>query len=284
MKISRTGCFILIAAVYVLATLCGILVFGAIEGQIWSRLLIADVVATVVVFVFSCIFKNASFYDPYWSVQPIVILAPMALKAPTTAKVLLLVMVCIWGIRLTGNWIHTFTGMEYQDWRYIQLKETTGKLYPFVNLAGIHMFPTLVVFLCVLPAVYVMQEAPAFSALCLIGFCISIGAVVLQIVADTQMHIYRRDKKTPFIETGLWKYARHPNYLGEILMWWGVAIFSVCLLGFRWYLILGAAVNNLMFLFISIPMADKRQARKPGYEEYRKGKNCLIPIRFRKAR
>ena len=67
-------------------------------------------------------------------------------------------------------------------------------------------------------------------------------------------------------------------------MWWGVAIFSVCLLGFRWYLILGAAVNNLMFLFISIPMADKRQAMKPGYEEYRKGKNCLIPIRFRKAR
>ena len=284
MKISRTGSFILIAAVYVLAALCGILVFGAIEGQIWSRLLIADVIATVVVFVFSCIFKNASFYDPYWSVQPIVILAPMALKAPTTSKVLLLVMVCIWGIRLTGNWVHTFTGMEYQDWRYTQLEETTGKLYPFVNLAGIHMFPTLVVFLCVLPAVYVMQEAPAFSPLCLIGFCISIGAVVLQIVADTQMHTYRRDRKTTFIETGLWKYARHPNYLGEILMWWGVAIFSVCLLGFRLYLILGAAVNNLMFFFISIPMADKRQARKPGYEEYRKGKNCLIPIRFRKAR
>ena len=284
MKISRTGSFILIAAVYVLAALCGILVFGALEGQIWSRLLIADVIATAVVFVFSCIFKNASFYDPYWSVQPIVILAPMALKAPTTAKVLLLVMVCIWGIRLTGNWVHTFTGMEYQDWMYTQLKETTGKLYPFVNLAGIHMFPTLVVFLCVLPAVYVMQEAPAFSPLCLIGFCISIGAVVLQIVADTQMHTYRRDRKTTFIETGLWKYARHPNYLGEILMWWGVAIFSVCLLGFRWYLILGAAVNNLMFLFISIPMADKRQARKPGYEEYRKRKNCLIPIRFRKAR
>ncbi len=274
----------LIAAVYVLAALCGFLVFGALEGQLWSRILIADVVSTVVVFIFSCIFKNASFYDPYWSVQPIVILAPMALKAPSTAKILLFVMVCIWGIRLTGNWVHTFTGMEYQDWRYTQLKETTGKFYPFVNLAGIHMFPTLVVFLCVLPAVYVMQEAPVFSPLCLIGFCISIGAVTLQLVADTQMHIYRRDRKTPFIETGLWKYARHPNYLGEILMWWGVAIFSVCLLGFRWYLILGAAVNNLMFLFISIPMADKRQARKPGYEEYRKGKNCLIPIRFRKAR
>ena len=145
------------------------------------------------------------------------------------------------------------------------------------------MFPTVVVFLCILPALYVMNENPAFSPMCIIGSAISFGAVLLQLVADTQMHIYRRDRKTPFIETGLWKYARHPNYLGEIMMWWGVAIFSVCLLGFRWYLILGAAVNNLMFLFISIPMADKRQAQKPGYEEYRKGKNCLIPIRFRKA-
>ena len=65
-------------------------------------------------------------------------------------------------------------------------------------------------------------------------------------------------------------------------MWWGVAIYAVMLLGFRWYLIVGAVVNNLMFLFISIPMADRRQAEKPGYDEYRNGKNHLIPIKLKK--
>ena len=283
MKISRSGSFLIVAAVYVLAAVCGYWVFGALEGPVWSRVLLADIAATVLVFVFSCLFNNASVYDPYWSVQPIVILAPMALINPNMSKLLLLAMVCIWGIRLTGNWAYTFTGMDHQDWRYTQLKETSGKLYPFVNLAGTHMFPTLVVFLCVLPAISVMQEAPAFTPLCLLGFCISIGAVMLQLVADTQMHNYRKDRRTPFVEVGLWKNSRHPNYLGEIMMWWGVAVYSVCLLGFRWYLILGALVNNLMFLFISIPMADKRQAKKLGYEEYCRGKNCLIPIRFGKA-
>ena len=107
-------------------------------------------------------------------------------------------------------------------------------------------------------------------------------AVALQTVSDLQMQRFRARGAGGIISEGLWKYSRHPNYLGEILMWWGVAIYSICLLGFRWYLILGAVLNNLMFLFISIPMADRRQSRKPGYEEYRQGKNHLVPIRLKR--
>ncbi len=281
MKAGRGMSFVIVAAVYVLAALCGVFIYTHVSGQLWLRVFAADAGATVLVFLFSCILGNASVYDPYWSVQPIVILAPFAFSSPSPSKSLLMLMVLVWGIRLTANWAYTFGGLEHQDWRYTQLRQTCGKLYPFVNFAGIHMFPTVVVFLCILPALYVMGENPAFSPLCIIGSAISFGAALLQLVADTQMHRYRRDRRTPFMEEGLWKYSRHPNYLGEILMWWGLSIYSIALLGFRWYLILGAAVNHLMFLFISVPLADRRQAKREGYEQYREGKNMLVPIRFR---
>lgn len=277
--VNRPMSFAIVAIVYIAASIIAFEVFRRVSGLLWQRILIADVVATVFVFIFSVIFGNASMYDPYWSVQPVVILAPLALVSPSPAKLVLLCAVTIWAARLTANWAYTFHGLSSQDWRYSKLKKQTGKLYPFVNLAGIHMFPTLVVFLCVLPAISVMEENPAFRPLCLTGTAISVCAFVLQLVSDTQMHRYRKERKTPFMEEGLWKYSRHPNYLGEILMWWGVALYSVVLLGFRWYLILGAVVNNIMFLVISIPMADKRQSEKPGYSEYRKGKHSLLPLK-----
>lgn len=274
--------FIIVAAVYVLVAICVCSVYNLIEGRQLFRLFAADVAATVLVFVFSCLLGNASVYDPYWSVLPIMVLAPMTLVSTCTSKTILFLAVAFWGIRLTSNWAYTFHGLGYQDWRYTQLKAKAGKLYPVVNLTGIHMFPTIVVFLCLIPAITVMSEAPQYRPLCLIGILICFCAVVLQLISDVQMQEYRKEKATPFMETGLWKYSMHPNYLGEILMWWGVAIYAVILLGFRWYLIVGAIVNNLMFLFISIPMADRRQAEKPGYDKYREGKNRLIPVKLKK--
>ena len=274
--------FIIVAAVYVLVAICVCSVYNLLDGRLLLRLFFADVAATVLVFGFSCIFGNASMYDPYWSVLPIVVLAPMTFVSPCTSKTLLFLAVAFWGIRLTSNWAYTFHGLGYQDWRYTQLKMKAGKLYSFVNFAGIHMFPTIVVYLCLIPAITVMSESPQYRPLGLIGILVCFCAVLLQLISDVQMQEYRKEKTTPFMENGLWKYSMHPNYLGEILMWWGVAIYAVTLLGFRWYLIVGAIVNNLMFLFISIPMADRRQAEKPGYDEYRSGKNHLIPVKLRK--
>ena len=101
----------------------------------------------------------------------------------------------------------------------------------------------------------------------------------LAIFADIQMHKYRKNRTTPFIRVGLWKYSRHPNYLGEILMWWGVAMAVVCAAPSAWYLAAGAVANTLLFLVVSIPMADKRQSRKEGFAEYKKQTRMLLPIK-----
>ena len=101
----------------------------------------------------------------------------------------------------------------------------------------------------------------------------------MQGAADVQMHKYRKNRSTPFIRVGLWKHSRHPNYLGEILMWWGVALAVVCSAPDCRYLILGAVANTVLFLAVSIPMADGRQSRKEGFAEYKAQTRMLLPVK-----
>ena len=102
---------------------------------------------------------------------------------------------------------------------------------------------------------------------------------MMQGIADIQMHKYRKNRTTPFIRVGLWKYSRHPNYLGEILMWWGVALAVVSSAPNAWYLAAGAVANTILFLAVSIPMADGRQSRKEGFREYKEQTRMLLPIK-----
>lgn len=279
---SRWLSFVIVTLVYVLASVVGILVYTSLPFDLWLNLLIADIVATIVTFVFSLIFKNASVYDPYWSVQPIVILVGFALfEKLNLIKVVVLIVVCLWGVRLTANWAYTFKNLLHQDWRYTMLCEKTKKFYPIINFLGIHLFPTIVVYLCILPAVILITSSATGNVFSYIFISVSVLAVVLQCVADCQMHYFKKHRVDEnFIRIGLWKYSRHPNYLGEILMWWGVGLCSVFTMQANWFLLLGAVVNNLMFLFVSIPMADKKQSKKEGFEQYSKETNMLLPIKL----
>lgn len=165
------------------------------------------------------------------------------------------------------------------------LHEKTGKAYPLINFLGIHLVPTLVVYGCVLPIAFTFEYAGdiTLNAGKIVGICLfsamSVGAAVMQGVADCQMHKFRKNRTGNFIRVGLWKYSRHPNYLGEILMWWGMALAFICVMPERWYLIAGAVANTLLFLCVSIPLADGRQSRKEGFAEYKKQTRMLLPIR-----
>ena len=275
-----------ITLIYIFAAVCGLISYNfftnpqGLNLSYGLAIFLADVFATIVIFVFSLIFNNASVYDPYWSVQPPVILAAVLIKNGQSENslmaFLLFAAVLFWAIRLTGNWIYNFESFDYQDWRYVMLREKSGKLYPFVNFLGIHLFPTVVVFLCILPAVIAVVEGGVFSPVSLIFIILSFVAAIIQLIADLQMQSFRKSGTGGFIRKGLWKHARHPNYAGEILMWWGIGLASVISLGGKWQLLCGALINTLMFLFVSIPMADKRQSRKPGFEEYKKETRMLI--------
>lgn len=281
-KSKRAAGFAAIAAGYAAAAFVGLILFGALKGDVKLRLLAADAVATVVIYLLSLITENASFYDPYWSVQPAVITGTVVIARGTgSAGTLIFFCILLWSIRLTANWAYTFHGLAFMDWRYEMLKEKTGKWYPLVNLFGIQLFPTFVVYCCTLPAFYAVSTGAEANALTYAGAIICAAAVALQLVSDIDMQRFRKDaaNKGRIIRTGLWKNSRHPNYLGEIMMWWGVYIMGSSAVPENWYLAAGAVINTVMFVFISIPMAEKRlRGYKSCFDEYAACTRMLLPL------
>lgn len=282
MKQSRKLSFLFTVIVYVLALAVGLFVYTRVRGGVLFRVFAADVAATVFLFLVSLPLENASVYDPYWSVAPVIIL-PLAMRdfgVWNAGTIALLCCVAYWGIRLSANWAYTFRGYDHQDWRYTMLREKSGALFPLVSLFGIMLFPTLVVFLCLLPALHYIQFG-GVNLFTLLGFALCVSAATLQLIADVQLHRFQQKavNRGQIIRSGVWRHARHPNYLGEILMWWGVYAVLVSVRPGLWLLGLGALTNTLMFLFISIPMAETRMAGyKEGFDRYVKETNRLLPI------
>lgn len=279
LKQNSAASYAAVTVVYIIATAVGLITYKFLDLSWWLSLLIADTAATVVTFLFSLIFRNASVYDPYWSVQPPVILIAFSVGRELTALgIMLMVVVSYWAIRLTANWAYTFENLNHQDWRYTMLKEKTGIFYPAINFVGIHMVPTLVVYGCTLPTVYGVIQGLSANVGSILFLCLSLCAATLQGIADIQMHTFRKNRNSIFIRIGLWKHSRHPNYLCEILMWWGVGLSVVCAAPDVWYLLVGAAANTVLFLTVSIPLAEGRQSRKEGFAAYKAQTRMLLPI------
>lgn len=281
MKNSRLISFLIILIVYIIATIVGVFTYISLNTSLWLKVLLADITATIVVFAFSLICKNASVYDPYWSVAPIVILVLLSFEVGlNVAAFLSLTAVVLWGVRLTINWAYTFKNLNHEDWRYQMLRKKCGKFYLIVNFIGIHMVPTLVVYFAILPVIIVFEKQPQFNIFTIVFFILCVLSMILQCVADVQMHKFRKNRNSVFIRNGVWKYSRHPNYLAEILMWWNVGLLALLTLMEMQYLLVGAILNTMLFLFVSIPLAENHQReRKEGFDEYKKDTRMLLPIK-----
>ena len=279
----RTQSFLTITLCYIGAALIGLWVFRAVSAQLWLNLLIADLAATLFIWIASQVLDNASVYDPYWSVQPPIILglALIFLGEPRVGPILLVFAVAFWGARLSINWMITFHGLHKQDWRYDKLQEQSKGLFPLVNLFGIQLMPTLIVYACLLPGFYYVVRGGGMNLLTGFGLLLIFGGATLEMVADYQMQKFRRerDSRSELFRGGVWRHSRHPNYLGEITVWWGVWLVMLSVYPDLWYLGIGALANTCLFLFISIPMAESHLAEyKEGYEDYLQKTRILLPI------
>ena len=285
---SKWSSIALITAIYVLAGVAGILLFKSLTTMAMhpiGALLLADVLATIVVWFFGLIYKNVSVYDPYWSVFPPVAFLIWAFYTGmwTLPVVLLLVASWYWGWCLTRNWVLTFKGMAHEDWRYTKYRSLHPALFHLINLFGLNMMPTLVVFGAMLPGLQLYQLSAALmtnNPLCLailiFGFIVCISSATIQLIADKQIHDFRAANPGKYCNVGLWKHGRHPNYFGEMSFWWGIWIMYAAFGGIDWFICCPIAMSA-MFLGISIPLMEKRQLQnKPGYADYRKQTRMLI--------
>ena len=271
---------------YIISFIIGLISFKFFENNIpiiWN-ILIANVVSTIVIYIIGCIYKTASIYDPYWSIQTVVIYICLMIyyKTINVGNVIFLICILFWAIRLTYNFIHGFNDISYIDWRYKMLKEKTNKLYPIVNLLGIHLVPTLIVYFASIPSFLYVINNNDFELINVVGLLIMILATLLELISDYNMIQFKkvRKDKNEIINIGLWKYSRHPNYLGEILFWYGVSLTFILSNVSLWYVIIGAILNTLLFVFISIPMAENHlSSYKENYSDYKQKTRMLLPLK-----
>ena len=241
-----------------------------------------DILATVVIFIFSVIKVNSSVYDAYWSLTPMVMIIWLFAEVGglNLIKVLFLIVFNLWAVRLTVNWVTVFTDFSYEDWRYRKFRSETGRIWwPIVNFWGIHMIPTLVVFAAMLPVFVIAGKD--IGLLSLPGIFIMLGGILLEMFADNDMHKFLEENMNKADKSvcrrGLWKFSRHPNYLGEITFWLGVYVTMIPYASEYWYYIIGFVSVALLFNFVSIPLMEKRQlARRSEYKQYCKETSRLL--------
>ena len=263
--------------------------WGALEvldqSPLWNMFW-ADIAATVAIFVFSRLYKNSSFYDAYWSVIPPLIalywtMAATAQGIDMTRAWLVVILVWLWGVRLTANWATFWPGLEHEDWRYAPIKTNAGKWNALADFSAIHLFPTVIVFAACLP-IYaaVAMDARPLNALDYLAAAVTLIAILIELVSDIQLHRFLTHRKPgEIMKTGLWALSRHPNYFGEWLFWAGLALFGLAAVPSAWWWVLPGAIAMLvMFLVASIPMLDKRSVeRRPEYQAHMARVSGFVP-------
>lgn len=283
----RWASLLVILLIYVVAAAVGALAFLlTVNMHFVLRMLLADLAATVIVWLFGVLLKNSSVYDPYWSVAPpfLFIGAAVFYGASGVGVILTGAVIMLWAVRLTGNWIYTFSNLNWQDWRYVSYKQRFPRLWHLINLFGINVMPTLFVFAGMLPVFAALENGGGESFGVFLGAAVCVSAVLVELVADTQMHRFRKSGVTGRVNNvGLWAFSRHPNYFGEVSFWFGLYIIMLFCAPQRFYLLVCPLAIALMFIFISIPLMEKRQLeRKPAYAEYKRITSMLIPLPRRK--
>ena len=287
-NINKSSSLAIVSIIYIsVLSLCWIILGMDFGLHPVMNMLVADCIATILVFFASFLFRNSSIYDAYWSVFPMFAALYWHIHFGSSGNevrnIIVTLLVFLWGIRLTLNWARGWEGLAFQDWRYIKLKEDNGKFYWLVSFSGIHLFPTIIVFLGLIPLYYIYQDPAPLGVIDYFATAITLIAIIIETVADEQLKNFLK-AKSGLMSSGLWSWSRHPNYFGEILFWIGLFMFlSNPFNGDNYWKIAGVVSMLVLFNFISIPMMERRQIKKEGYKEYQRRVSKLIPLPPRKS-
>jgi steroid 5-alpha reductase family enzyme len=188
-------------------------------------------------------------------------------------------LVAIWGIRLALH-IGLRTRKKTEDFRYKQWREEWGKSFLVRSYLQVYILQAGFLLIIATPLFIVSQnEVSTWSWLSYGGIILWMVGFCFQAVGDFQLSQFKKkpQNKGHIIQSGLWKYSRHPNYFGEICMWWGVFLI-VLHLPYGWLGIISPLTITLLLVFVSgIPMLEKKYEGNPEFEAYKQKTSALIP-------
>jgi len=189
-------------------------------------------------------------------------------------------LVLIWGIRLALH-IHSRNRGKGEDQRYRTWREEWGTWFVLRSFLQIFMLQGLLLLLVALPVIFA-NRAPAspFGPLDLLGLLVWLTGFCFEAVGDLQLLRFIRDpaNKGKLMTSGLWRYTRHPNYFGEVTLWWGIWLI-VCAIPGGWMTVIGPLTITFLILKVSgIPMLERPYAERADFQEYKRRTSSFFPL------
>lgn len=194
--------------------------------------------------------------------------------------VLVSALVLAWGVRLALH-IHARNRGRGEDRRYRQWREEWGRWFVVRSFFQVFILQGLLLVLVAVPVVYANGSAPVpFSLLDLAGVLVWLTGFGFEALGDWQLLRFLRDPANQgrLMTTGLWRYTRHPNYFGEVTLWWGLWLIVLSVPG-GWLTVIGPLTITLLILKVSgIPMLEKDYAGRADFAAYKQRTSAFFPL------
>lgn len=232
--------------------------------------------------VLSVVVNDASIVDIVWGFGFVLATGVAYLSSPidttTDRSLLMLVMVGVWGLRLSGYLAWRNIG-EGEDRRYQQMRRKSRDSFWLVSLYKVFGLQAVLMWVVAVPAVVIHAVDEPLYWLDLVGVGVWAVGLFFETVGDIQMTRFKAqpDSKGEVMDRGLWRYTRHPNYFGDFCVWWG--IYVVAAAGGAWWAIFSPLVMSALLMRYSGvgPLEKTITRRRPGYEEYSARTNGFFP-------
>ena len=226
--------------------------------------------------------KDNSLADVAWGIGFIVVAFVVYFIAGEFSPVALLVntLILAWGLRLAIR-IYRRNKGKGEDFRYKKWRQDWGKAWIIRSYLQVFLLQGLFMFLISLPVVLVNRDGEAeIGLLALIGAAVWLLGFMFETIGDYQLDRYMADmaNRGKVLDTGLWRYSRHPNYFGEVVQWWGIFIIGLGV-EYGWLGIVGPVTISILILKVSgIPLLEKSLERNPLYVEYQRRTSVFWPL------
>ena len=240
----------------------------------------------------SVLTREYSWVDRIWSVVPVAyagIFAAAAGFADARLDVLF-ALVTLWGARLTFNFARKGGyARGGEDYRWAVLRERMAPWqFQVFNVVFIVLYQNAILLLISLPALTALEHRTPFGVADALLAVVFLAFLAGETVADQQQWTFQQEKRagrasTRFVQTGLFRYSRHPNFFFEQAQWWVVAAFGVAAAGGLEWTVLGALLLTLLFVGSTRFTESISKSRYPEYAEYQSRVSALIPWRPKQA-
>ena len=227
--------------------------------------------------------KNVSIVDIFWGLGFVIVNAFyfIGLKEVFTRHILMLILVSLWGLRLTVFLAYRNVGKE-EDFRYQEFRRQYGvHRYWWISFFQVFLLQGVLMLLVSLPLWGTMVETHSNALMILDYLAIVLWAMgfLFEAGGDYQLAKFKNNpnNKGKVLDKGLWKYTRHPNYFGDTIVWWSYALFSIAA-GAYWTII-GSLIMTVLILKVSgVTLLEKTlKHKKPEYAEYVRKTNSFLP-------